>query len=124
MDLRKFLDMRHQEGQEPESHGRAWQEEELREKGWTDLHQIWHLSVMERNLLLTEMAWKRVPKTKQEQLVLSIPRGHSKETDAHRLRYNEIIKTLRRIKAVMRARAQQEPNPIKRQEILASIMAR
>ena len=118
------MDMRHQEGLEPESQGRAWREGELRNKGWEDLHRIWHLCIVERNLLLTEMAWKRVPKTKQEQLVLNIPRGHSKETDPHRLRYNEVIKTLRRIKAVMRERAQRELNPIKRQEILATIMAR
>ena len=96
----------------------------MRDKSWEDLHKIWHLCVIERNLLMTEMAWKRVPKTKQEQIMLAIPRGHSKETDPHRLRYNSIVQSLRRIKGVMRERVERELNPIKRREILAAIMAR
>ena len=44
----------------------------------------------ERNLLLTEMAWRRVPKDKDEQMLWSMPRGSPKEEDVHRLRYGEV----------------------------------
>ena len=49
-----------------------------------------HLCVKERNLLLTEMAWRTVPKDLGEQEMMGLPRGNSKEEDVHRLRYNEV----------------------------------
>ena len=49
-----------------------------------------HLCAKERNLLLTEMAWRRVPKDKDEQMLWSMPRGSPKEEDVHRLRYGEV----------------------------------
>ncbi len=61
-----------------------------------------HLCLKERNLLLSEMAWKRVPKDADEQKVWGIPKGSSKEEDPHRLRYNEVHKTLKRIRGVLR----------------------
>ena len=36
------------------------------------------------------MAWRRVPKDKDEQMLWSMPRGSPKEEDVHRLRYGEV----------------------------------
>ena len=49
-----------------------------------------HLCAKERNLLLTELAWRKIPKDKDEQMILGIPRGSPKEEDLHRLRYAEV----------------------------------
>mmetsp|Transcript_2077 Transcript_2077/g.5463 ORF Transcript_2077/g.5463 Transcript_2077/m.5463 type:complete len:177 (-) Transcript_2077:29-559(-) len=123
-DLREFLDWSHREGGQSESLGRAWQEGELRLKSWEDLHSLWHLCSKERNLLLTEMAWRKVPKDLNEQILMNMPRGSDKEEDVHRLRYNEIQKSLKRIKKVMRERASRELNPVKRNQILTVINAK
>lgn len=123
-DLRDFIDWSYHEGKEPEAHGRSWRERELRMKSWEDLHKLWHLCLKERNLLLTEMAWRRVPKDISEQTMWGIPRGSTKEEDPHRLRYNEVQKSIKRIRGVLRERAQRELNPIKRKEIFTVIMAK
>ena len=49
-----------------------------------------HLCAKERNLLLTELAWRKIPKDKDEQMIMGIPRGSPKEEDLHRLRYAEV----------------------------------
>ena len=49
-----------------------------------------HLCVKERNLLLTELAWRRVPKDDGEQKMLGMPRGDPKEEDLHRIRYGQV----------------------------------
>lgn len=41
-------------------------------------------------MLLTELAWRGVPKDKDDQLIMGIPRGSPKEEDLHRLRYGEV----------------------------------
>lgn len=65
-------------------------EDELRLKGWEDLHALWHLCARERNLLVTEMSWRKIPKNFDEQILMNVPRGSDKEEDVHRLRYNEV----------------------------------
>lgn len=50
-----------------------------------------YVCAKERNLLLTEMAWKRVPKDESEQMARGVPRGTDRvEGDMHRLRYEEV----------------------------------
>lgn len=49
-----------------------------------------HLCVKERNLLLTELAWRKVPKDTGEQTMLGMPRGDPKEEDPHRIRYGQV----------------------------------
>ncbi|KAG1668832.1 hypothetical protein FOA52_004926 [Chlamydomonas sp. UWO 241] len=123
-DLRDFIDWTHRDKSETEAHGRAWNETELRGKSWEDLHVLWHLCTKERNLLLTEMAWRGVPKDTGEMILMSVPRGSDKEEDVHRLRYDEVQKSLKRIKKVLRERAQRELNPVKRSQIMTVIHAK
>ncbi|KAF4555515.1 putative mitochondrial 39-S ribosomal protein L47 [Elsinoe fawcettii] len=40
--------------EELQKYGRAWTVEELRRKGWEDLHRLWWACVQERNLIATE----------------------------------------------------------------------
>ncbi|PNS18710.1 hypothetical protein CAC42_5249 [Sphaceloma murrayae] len=40
-------------------HGRAWTVQELRKKGWEDLHALWWTCVYERNLISTEEEERR-----------------------------------------------------------------
>lgn len=54
------------------------------------LHGCRYLSLKERNLLLTEMAWARVPKDLHEQRMRDIPRGSPVEYNAFRKRYEEV----------------------------------
>ncbi|GAX78986.1 hypothetical protein CEUSTIGMA_g6426.t1 [Chlamydomonas eustigma] len=123
-DLREFIDWSYHHGGEPEAHGRAWQREELRLKGWNDLHKLWHLCCKERNLLLTEMGWRGIPKDHDEQMLMGMPRGSPKEDDVHRLRYVEVKKTLKRIKTVLRERVIHEVDPMKREQMVTVIMAK
>ncbi|KAG2443440.1 hypothetical protein HXX76_001798 [Chlamydomonas incerta] len=123
-DLREFFDWASREGNS-ESYGRGWQVEELRLKSWQDLHKLWYVSLKERNLLLTEMSWKRVPKDADHQLARGIPVGAaSVEEDPHRLRYQAVQGTLRHIRQVLEERAAAELVPKLRREMLAVINAR
>lgn len=43
-----------------------------------------YLCAKERNLLLTELGWKRIPKDANEQIMRGIARGSEMENDPHR----------------------------------------
>lgn len=93
-------------------------------KSWEDLHKIWYLCLKERNLLLTEMAWRRVPKDVNEQTMWGLARGSDKEEDVHRLRYAEVLRSMKRIKVVMKERVQRELNPAKRRHMALAMTAK
>ncbi|GFH19454.1 uncharacterized protein HaLaN_16401, partial [Haematococcus lacustris] len=61
-----------------------------------------YLCIKERNLLLTELGFARIPKDFAEQRLQGYHRGHPAETHEHRRRYKEVGLTLQRIKVVLR----------------------
>ncbi|PNH06909.1 hypothetical protein TSOC_006679 [Tetrabaena socialis] len=84
-----------------------------------------YVCVKERNLLLTEMAWKQVPKDADAQRALGIPIGDDRaEGDVHRMRYSEVQCSLRHIRKVLRERAEAEAVPRRRAEMRAVIDAK
>ncbi|KXZ45059.1 hypothetical protein GPECTOR_59g668 [Gonium pectorale] len=84
-----------------------------------------YVCAKERNLLLTEMAWKRVPKNLEEERMRDMAVGHdSVERDAHRMRYQEVQATLKHIRQVLQERVDAELVPRLRKEMQEVLDAR
>jgi large subunit ribosomal protein L47 len=78
---------------------------ELRLKSWADLHRLWYVCLKERNLVATQLAWRK---------------GGADEA-AYRDRYKKVKRTMNRIKQVLSERACQEANPVRRAQMKKAI---
>ncbi|XP_024400784.1 uncharacterized protein [Physcomitrium patens] len=83
------------------TYGRSWKAEELRQKSWEDLHQLWYVCLKEKNMLLS-----------QKQMLLSqnmrMPNPE---------RFPKVRKTMCRIKQVLTERALAEEDPSRRKSL-------